>query len=118
MDLIVDDVLIAGFVVFLPNEHNLNFQKGQSWEEVEHILIASLQIDPVPISKSKDTGNVESFSLTFSGDGDYKGAYDLVLNNLKQQRLVSIEQVSLEQAGASGSAQLKVSVKAKSYYEP
>src|SRR3989338_10038768 len=113
-----DDIPLINMTLPTTSEFTKQIIAEENIATRSNILIASLQIDPVPISKSKDTGNVESFSLTFSGDGDYKGAYDLVLNNLKQQRLVSIEQVSLEQAGASGSAQLKVSVKAKSYYEP
>ena len=83
-----------------------------------NFLIGSLQVDPVPISKSKGTENVETFGFTLGGDVDYKGAYDLVLHNLDQQRLVNIDEVSLEQAEATGSGQLKIIIKAKSYYEP
>ncbi len=82
------------------------------------ITLDSLQIDPVPISKSKDEGNVISFGFSVSGSGDYNGAYGLLLHNLNALRLVNVDQVSMEQEGASDGGQIKINLRAKSYYEP
>lgn len=83
-----------------------------------NVIIEQIQIDSIPISKLENQTTLQEFNLTMVVTGDYIDTYNFINHLLKSQRIVSIDELNLEQQGSTTGGKLNVSLKGKSFYEP
>lgn len=84
----------------------------------ENFVISQFQIDPVPISIPAPSGKLYDYNFVLVGIGKYP-AISAFLNHLVNwQRIVNIKSLEFTQTGGTSSANLRVSIKAATFYEP
>ncbi|MBI4067385.1 type 4a pilus biogenesis protein PilO, partial [Candidatus Gottesmanbacteria bacterium] len=82
-----------------------------------NMSLEQMALDPVPISKEKRTGVLNSFDINLLLSGNYIDLSSFLDHFLKSQRLVSIDQLNLDQKNSTADGILRTQIKSKSYYE-
>lgn len=84
----------------------------------ENFVINQFQIDPVPITVPDTSGKLYNFGFVLVGTGKFSDISAFLNHLTNWQRIVSIKSLEFTQAGGTSSANLRVSIKATTYYEP
>lgn len=82
-----------------------------------NMSLEQMALDPVPISKEKRTGVLNSFDINLLLSGNYIDLSSFLDHFLKSQRLVNIDQLNLDQKNSTADGILRTQIKSKSYYE-
>jgi len=84
----------------------------------EKVLIDSLQISDVPISKIDTTGDVQSYDFNIELIGDYANLSAYINHLINWKRIVTLSSIEYLKDTATQSANLHLSLKGTVYYEP
>lgn len=84
----------------------------------ENFTINQFQIDPVPISNPPSSGKLYDYEFTLVGSGRYSSLSSFLSHLTNWKRIVNIKSLEFTQAGGTASGQIRLSLKASTYYEP
>ncbi len=101
---------------------NANFSKLarsiEDFAEREGFNINQMQIDSTSISQLPPTGKLYDFGFNLIGTGKYSAISSFISHLLNWKRIININSLELTQEGSTLSGTLRLSLKAKAYYEP
>ena len=97
------------FTKLIINEEQIASNSGMT--------LVTFQLDPMPISKTEEKKGLVTLNLSIGATGEYGNAYNFLTHFLRSQRVVSIADIDLSQDQATYGGKIRVSLKAKSYYE-
>ena len=83
-----------------------------------NLTIIQLQIDGSPISRLPPSGKVENIQFSILTNGNYLSSSDFIQHLLNWKRLITVESLELSKEGGTQSAELRMTLKGKTYYEP
>jgi len=91
----------------------------ENYAQNSNVNLSQLQIDSVSISKLPPTGKLNKFGFSLIAAGDYQRVTSFLQTILNSARIVTIESLDFtrESAGTT-SGNLRITLKANSYYEP
>ncbi len=81
------------------------------------VELTQFKMEGLPISKSKEKGKLIPFAMSIGILGTYPEITSYVNQLLRIQRIVGIDDLLLSQNLATSEGKIKVSLKARSYYE-
>lgn len=84
----------------------------------ENFTINQFQIDPVPVSNPPSSGKLYDYEFTLVGTGRYSSLSSFLSHLINWKRIINIKSLEFAQAGGTTSAQIRLSLKASTYYEP
>lgn len=84
----------------------------------ENFTINQFQIDPVPVSNIQTPGKLYDYGFTLVGTGNYNSISAFLNHLVNWKRIVEIDTLEFSQTGGTASGTLRLSLKAKTYYEP
>lgn len=90
----------------------------ESFSTNSNIRLNQLQIDAAPISQLPSAKKLQNYGFILIGVGDYPAVSSLLTRLINWQRIINIKSLDLYHEGGSISANLRISMKADSYYEP
>lgn len=90
----------------------------EKFAEKANLLIKQLQIDRSPISRLPPSGKVENIQFSILTSGSYISSSDFIQHLLNWKRLIILDSLELSKEGGTESAELRMTLKGKTYYEP
>lgn len=84
----------------------------------ENISITQLQIDNVPISHLPSSGKLLNFGFSIIGTGKYSSILSFISHLLNWKRIVNIDSLEFSKEESTTSGNLRLTLKATTYYEP
>lgn len=90
----------------------------EKFAEKSNLFIKQLQIDQSPISRLPPSGKVENIQFSILTSGSYISSSDFIQHLLNWKRLIILDSLELSKEGGTESAELRMTLKGKTYYEP
>ena len=90
----------------------------EKFAEKSNLTIKQLQIDRSPISHLPPSGKVENIQFSVLTSGNYVSSSDFIQHLLNWKRLSTLESMELSKEGGTESAEIRMTLKGKTYYEP
>lgn len=111
---------IPGIEQALPKDAAFN-QLANALEKfagTSNVTIKQLQIDRSPISLLPPSGKVENIQFSILTSGSYISSSDFIQHLLNWKRLIMLDNLELSKEGGTESAELRMTLKGKTFYEP
>lgn len=90
----------------------------EKFAQNSNITLTQLTIDTVPVSTPSGSGKMHDFGFTLASKGDYPSLMSFLTHLLHWRRIVSINSLQFSQEESSPGGNLRLSLKATTYYEP
>ncbi len=90
----------------------------EKFAETSNVIIKQLQIDRSPISRLPPSGKVENIQFNILTSGSYISSSDFIQHLLNWKRLITLDNLELSKEGGTESAEIRMTLKGKTYYEP
>ncbi len=90
----------------------------EKFAEKSNLVIKQLQIDRSPISRLPPSGKVENIQFSILTSGSYISSSDFIQHLLNWKRLITLDNLELSKEGGTESAELRMTLKGKTFYEP
>src|SRR3989338_8698127 len=90
----------------------------EKFAETSNVIIKQLQIDRSPISRLPPSGKVENIQFSILTSGSYISSSDFIQHLLNWKRLITLDNLELSKEGGTESAELRMTLKGKTFYEP
>ena len=111
---------IPGIDLALPKDAAFNQLANalEKFSEQSNLLIKQLQIDRSPISRLPPSGKVENIQFSILTSGSYISSSAFIQHLLNWKRLITLDNLELSKEGGTESAEIRMTLKGKTYYEP
>lgn len=83
-----------------------------------NLTIKQLRIDRSPISHLPPSGKLENIQFNILTNGNYLSSSDFIQHLLNWKRLITVESLELSKEGGTQSAEIRMTLKGRTYYEP
>ncbi|MCL4339069.1 type 4a pilus biogenesis protein PilO [Patescibacteria group bacterium] len=90
----------------------------ENFANKENLIINQMQIDNVSISHLPSTGRLSNYGFNMIATGDFNSITNFLTHLINWRRIVNISSLELSHEGGTQSANLRMQIRAITYYEP